>query len=76
MPSNGYLNIIRKLTMKPTRVTVALFAVLFGAFLALTSSLRVEMANVTTVFGFIGVASIVAFAAIEYRLMGRRLTHK
>lgn len=76
MPSNGYLNMIRKLTMKPTRVTIALTAVLFGALMALTSSVRIEMANVTTAVGFIGVASIAVLAALDYRLMGRHLTNK
>ena len=62
--------------MKPTRLTVGLIAVLFGALLALTGSMQVDVANVTTSFGFIGAAAALALAIGDYRLMTRRFTHK
>ncbi|MBE7540285.1 MAG: hypothetical protein HS122_17970 [Opitutaceae bacterium] len=62
--------------MKPTRLTVGLVGLLFGTLLVSAGSMRIDPANVTTIFGFISAGAALAFAIGDYGLMTRGIHHK
>lgn len=61
--------------MKPTRLSIGLFAGSLAAVVALAMS-ALTLSSVASVLGYVGVAGVIAIAVADYRLVARRLTLK